>query len=588
MKEIIPAVKKNLAEILVILASLLLLGCFVTAKEGFHMDEIISFEFANAEYNPWIVPTQPEGRLAKFVHNEIDGATPGETFSNLVREVKDVLQNRGSSKLLSYKADVYEEPVWITAQQFKDYITVGKGDAFNYLSVFFNVQGDVHPPLYYMLLHTASSFFRGTANAWSGCFVNLIFVAATMVLLIQIGRRLAAAFGMPQHARAMGICFGLAYGISAGAVSTTLLIRMYGLVTLWCVAFFRLILEKWLDGSFDRKNRKLIFVTMLGFWTQYFFLFYCIPAALVTSVLLLVRKRVRELWRFVRSMLIAAVAGVALFPFAVLDVIYSDRGVEALGNLSEGFSGYGIKLAAFAKILERETFSVAVWIMLAVLMVCWLIIRKGKGEGEKRKFPWGTACLLVLPAVGCFLLTARMSPYLVDRYIMPVFPFVIMTGVSVLFGVVTALEKCALQGRAKGVLPVVFGVTILLQVVSLVRLVDDGSYLYRGYREQEQMAAENSDRSCLCVYTGVGYYENVKEFAHYEKTLLMTMDELRNRIDRESIAAEEEIAVLVKYGVDYSEVLEILSEEYGFELENGDWVSEGPYGDTICLMRKES
>ena len=33
----------------------------------------LSFELANARYNPWIVPTQPEGRLAKFVNEEIRG-----------------------------------------------------------------------------------------------------------------------------------------------------------------------------------------------------------------------------------------------------------------------------------------------------------------------------------------------------------------------------------------------------------------------------------------------------------------------------------------------------------------------------------
>ena len=112
--------KRILPELLAVILCLVLMGAGVSRKEGYHMDELLSFELANARYNPWIVPTQPVGRLAKFVNEEIQGDSLGETLGNLKDTVTDVLTNRGSSKLLSYKADVYEEPVWITAEQFRN------------------------------------------------------------------------------------------------------------------------------------------------------------------------------------------------------------------------------------------------------------------------------------------------------------------------------------------------------------------------------------------------------------------------------------------------------------------------------------
>ena len=146
--------KKILPELLAVILCLVLMGAGVSRKEGYHMDELLSFELANARYNPWIVPTQPEGRLAKFVNEEIEGDSAGEVLENLKNTVTDVLRNRGNSKLLSYKADVYEEPVWITDRQFQDYVTVDQKDAFDYLSVYFNVKDDNHPPVHFMLLHT--------------------------------------------------------------------------------------------------------------------------------------------------------------------------------------------------------------------------------------------------------------------------------------------------------------------------------------------------------------------------------------------------------------------------------------------------
>ena len=78
------------------------------------MDELLSFELSNAEFTPWIVPTQPEGRLEKFVRNEIEGDSFGDTVSNLIAVARDVVQNKGNSRLLSYQADVYEQPVWLS------------------------------------------------------------------------------------------------------------------------------------------------------------------------------------------------------------------------------------------------------------------------------------------------------------------------------------------------------------------------------------------------------------------------------------------------------------------------------------------
>ena len=71
-------------EFLTLLLVLVVLCCFAAKKEGYHMDELLSFELANAQYNPWIVPTQPVGRLAKFMKEEIQGDSIGETFHNLV------------------------------------------------------------------------------------------------------------------------------------------------------------------------------------------------------------------------------------------------------------------------------------------------------------------------------------------------------------------------------------------------------------------------------------------------------------------------------------------------------------------------
>ena len=591
--------KKILPELLAVILCLGFMCVGISLKEGYHMDELLSFELANARYNPWIVPTQPEGRLAKFVREEIQGDSFPETVSNLTDTVKDVLQNRGNSKLLSYKADVYEEPVWISAEQFRDYVTVDGDDAFDYLSVYFNVKDDNHPPVHFMLLHTMSSLFGGTLSPWLGCFINLVCLGITLWLLLRLGRQLADIFSMRERGRQLGILAVLLYGLSTGALATVLLIRMYGLLSCLCVALLSVHVEKWKDHGFDRKNKGLIAVTVLGFLTQYFFLFYCILLAAVTAAGLLCGKRTRELWIYVRSMILAAVIGLALFPFAVADVFSSGRGTEALDNLASGFSGYGARLLSFAKIVADRTVG---GLLLAAACLAGMVLavtagwrkyqeyrrdgaeKAGQNVGPNAGSNAGILSLLIVPVIGYFLLASRMSPYLVDRYVMPLFPLAALLLALLLCYLGKKLsEVCGWTERATGICLIVW-----IMAVQGLRLAGyDGEYLYRGYGQQERVAEEYALLPCICVYAGVGYYENLPEFMHYDSTLLVTAEELADRKDVASVQSLDRVTVLIKPGVEESSVISVMQEKYGLEPEEA-LLSEGVHGDKIYLFVKTS
>ena len=575
--------KKILPELLAVILCLGVLCVGVSFKEGYHMDELLSFELADARYNPWIVPTQPEGRLAKFVREEIQGDSFGETLMNLKSTVTDVLKNRGSSKLLSYKADVYEEPAWITSGQFRDYVTVDGSDAFDYLSVYFNVKDDNHPPVHFMLLHTMSSLFPGTLSPWLGCTINLICVGVTLWLLLRLGRQLSEILGMEEQGRLLGILAVLLYGLSTGALASVLLIRMYCLLSCLCVALLSMHVEKWKEHGFDRSNKGLIAITVLGFLTQYFFLFYCILLAAVTAAGLLCSKRMRELWIYIRSMTLAAVIGLALFPFAIADVFSSGRGVEALDNLASGFAGYGARLLAFARILADRTVGdllLGAGCVTAVVLAVVLWYRRHKGqELSMSREVRGILCMLIIPVVGYYLLASRMSPYLVDRYVMPMFPMIALLFALLLCCLGKRLAKdSGWKGRLVGI-----GLMALIIVVQGLRLASyDGEYLYRGYGQQEQLAEEYASLPCICVYAGVGYYENLPEFMNYDRTLLVTAEELAERKDVDSLRMLDRVVVLIKPGVEEETVSSVLRERYGMEPEE-TLFSEGVHGDNIYL-----
>lgn len=581
---------------LAVLILVLLVQCFfISNKNGYHMDELLTFELANAEYNPWIVPTQPVGRLAKFIQQEIYEDSLGETLGNLKDTVVDVLRNRGNSKLLSYQADVYEEPVWITREQFHEYITVGERDAFNYLSVYFNVKDDNHPPLYFMLVHTMSSIFRDRISPWMGCVFNLAAVLGCCILMFALGRLLAAChFVEEKTGEQWGLCSALLYGCSSGAIATTLFIRMYGLMTFLCMLTLYLHLRKWQGAQaqtgkdFTKKNKLLILVTAMGFWTQYFFLFYCLLLALVTVIVLFRSGRKKETFCYIRSMVLAALVGVGIYPFGVKHILTSGRGVEAIGNLLSGIAGYGERLLSFGRILLLRTFGeerlgVCILVLL-VLSTVALKIRDWRRAGTlaeedgggRRKLWW----MLVLPPLGYFLLAAKMSPYMVDRYIMPVFPFAAMGIAGLLVCLLRRLDAILDTTAMNAPLRV----AVLLAVVNVACY--DGEYLYQDYHLQLEMSEKYADLPCLCVYEGYGFYDNLLEFENYERTLLVKPGELAGRQDLSELS---EAIVLIKQNVgpeEYEDVRDILA---GYGLEPQSMLVRGSvYGDMIIHYVNES
>ena len=186
----------------------------------------------------------------------------------------------------------------------------------------------------------------------------------------------------------------------------------------------------------------------------------------------------------------------------------------------------------------------------------------------------------MIPVVGYFLLAARMSPYMVDRYIMPLFPFVILLGSLFLMMLSQYVER---QNGGKKIARILCGVIVALQVWGLLQY--DETYLYQDYSRQEAVAQEYADVPCICVYDGVGYYENLPEFTYYEKTLLVMVEELKDRQEMDSVISLEEVVVIVKPTVDKNVVSEVLEEKYGL-VEEQVLYNSREYDDSVYLFVK--
>ncbi len=59
---------------------------------------------------------------------------------------------------------------------YNDYLSVRNTERFDYKGVWKNQAKDVHPPFYYVIIHTICSFFPEQYSKWFGIIPNIIFM----------------------------------------------------------------------------------------------------------------------------------------------------------------------------------------------------------------------------------------------------------------------------------------------------------------------------------------------------------------------------------------------------------------------------
>ena len=547
---------------------------FAFQKEGYHMDEILSYELSNSEFTPWITPTQPEGRLEKYYRNEIHDERFGRTVSNLFTQVFDVIKRRGASVAASYTADVYDTPQWMTEDDITKYVTFYGTDSVIALSAYYNTTTDNHPPLYFMLINIFSAVFslfaNGTLSVWPGIILNMIFMAGSMLMICGFFRDVAGR-------KYLGPLAALIYGLSPAGLNTVLLIRMYSMTSFFCLAFTYVLFLKLTREDKRYKNKLLTLVTVLGFLTQYFVCIYYFFLTICVLIYLIRAKKTVVLKGLIKALVISAVIGIVLYPFVYHDFFGTSIGNSVRESMA-GIGGYIEKLTAFGKIVAKEcAVSIPAFIVIILTMIAALIIAVRKGRAKV----WAVAP--AVSALGYFAVVSKIAPYTVDRYMMPVLGVMIVCFVIAVSFVIGQMTDKFLKDEGKR--KVVFGVTgaVICALAVLFALGSKPGYLYKGYDDQLKISEKYENMDAVVIYEGTSFYQNVPELMNYDNCLLVNIDELP--VFDEKLAAHDSIVVIEGAGINRSEVLMTLGDMYGYTSVTV-LLEDGVFGDRVCLLSK--
>ena len=418
----------------------------------------------------------------------------------------------------------FEENQWMDESWYDSYMGAASEHRFEYGIPFRNQIRDVHPPLFYIFLHTACSIVPEEFSFMSGTSFNILFFIGCTIGLYFLGKEL---FGSPVY----GLLAGLIYGVSFGGLNTVVFVRMYMLMTLFTV-FHILVYLKYLEKEqVSVKGCLFLGLTLIGgVLSHYYFIFVAFCAAVWYTLKFIKNKNYKLLTAYLITMASATILALLIWPTMVSHLFSGGRGKEAQSNFLS-LTGYLGDLKELFMVLNNDMFTKMLPVILAGFLGLFIICRK-KGIGVLNRECLKKLLMVLFVSVGYFLLVAKIAPYKVDRYVMPIYPLVY----AVVTGVAYALLSKLINEKMAGVLCVAGFVGL-----SAIHMVHSGipyTYMKNPENIQRQELVEQyhdnyaiyiSDNGECHHFYSAQILRNYKAFYHvYDLTTIeQTKDDLK-------------------------------------------------------------
>lgn len=408
-------------------------------------------------------------------------------------------------------AGLYEpDRKWVEKDTLRKEFVVMNGERYNYGLVSLVQSWDVHPPLFYWILHTASSFFPGVFSKWIGIGVNLAAYILNFFLLAWL------TYTITGKHKKLTFLVSAAHGFNAAVISGVMFIRMYEWLTLFvlCCACLHVKAMKKKDFSFFGFLLPLMLVNYLGFLTQYYYIIFLFFTAAGFSLWTL--KRYRKIIYCIRYGLACGVSlglAVLTYPASLSHIFRGYRGTGAVTEFLDK-ANTGSRLKFFAGLMNEYLFDGFLPILLGLIFLLAFILyrRKRLNAGSGRVLPDGDSApyfLLLFAVCGYFFTVSKTALLLYEtsnRYQMPVYGILLMLVITALYTLCSRFYHALfINNKARNA-----GVVLLFAVFLLVDAHELMSgkvlFLYEEDAERIEYAKENSNTPAVVLYNDATPY----------------------------------------------------------------------------------
>ena len=535
--------KENKFIILTIIVLCGLMFFFINQKQGFHEDEIFSYGSSNYKYDNvfrWFGYAEANQDI---LYNQVLQGNFIKRIDNLVKFIKDPNQFQKNEILAQ------EIPTFRTKEDALDYLAIQQEDIFNYFSVYYNQSRDVHPPLFYFLVHFTSTLFYNQFSKYIIFALNLLFFIGTLITIKKIMDKL--------NHKELTIPTMILYGASMGAISTVMFQRMYMMLTFFSVLYLYYII-KFIKDDFKIKDKFFFVLTIIcGFLTQYYFCIYIVLIFLILAIYLLVNKQFKKCWNFFKPHILAAIIGILFYPFCIEDIFFSYRGIGSTDNKTntflENLQYYSEQIINLFSL--QNIFIILIAILIIVLI--YKIIKKQLPKIQRQDKL--NLTVIILPIIIFIVIVSKIAPFLgenyTSRYIMLLFPIIAIAS----FYIISFIFN-----NKKTLFIITLVVSLCLSINGLINSTP--VYLYKDYGKVMELAQENADKYFVYVFDNYFTHLNsMPEFATYKESLILNKNIHDFKLlDNEKLNNENEFILCIKNWLNKEEILNLVLENSGY------------------------
>lgn len=434
--------KEYISFLLILFLQVLIMIGYGNLKKGYFVDELWSYGLANSYYDPHV-----------YSNGKLDN--------------------------------------WVYGEYFKNYLEVLEGQQFKFDSVIYNQKNDVHPPLFYMVLHMVCSFFPNSFSKWYGIIPNIFYFCICMFFLYRLGELL---FDNSYRA----LIPVIAYGLCPGAISNVIYIRMYVLLTVWVLYAFY-IHSKWIktDCMNVKSMINLMIISYFGFMSHYYYFVFAFFISAFYVIYMLKTKEVRKTIQYSLVMVGSLVLVLITYPTAYKELFLSNRGQEAIGNFFE-IDTFLTAFRNFYAILSDGVLANCS-ALLGVGVIGIILIGKDMILKKKTKSKQFYIILMAMVTIGAyFFVVVKIAPYQVDRYIFCIYPLISLLLSYALFRILIQFKVSIKWSQ--------IGVVILFLFIAAKGMYENKiRYIYPEMNQNIDLAKEHAGDDC--IYITRNYYK---------------------------------------------------------------------------------
>jgi len=446
---------------------------------------------------------------------------------------------------------------WFPADYYNDYLTTTGSTRFEYGSVVSNQINDVHPPVYYILFHTVSSLFPNVFTKWIGISINIVIHLLTCLVLYKLTKYMT-------DNKWISLITVLFWGVSIGAISSVMFIRMYSLVTLFQVILVYFAI-KFIDSKKYIKYSLLTILTIIlgGLTHYYFFLFACF-VTITLFIILLFKKEFIKALIYPVSALFSVILSFIIFPAMYDHVLNTNRGTEVLENSASGFNLDNLSI--FQNYIYEQLFGNLNFVLIGIIIVLLIasITKRILSKKNTIKITKNNAIInfiiVSLPTLIYILVVQQVSHYKVARYIFSVYPFVVLTIILFMWYCLSFINP----KNSKINIGIISFFSVLFLAVGLIN--NEPSYLSRENREIQE-TIKNTDNEVAILLTDQSWRisSQVNELRHFEDVYPIRLSDVTDVPNDQMIQNANEITVFLFDEFNNQENINYLKEFYDFE-----------------------